>query len=255
MTTAASSPRVAKAAAMLLAVRHGGAVVRGLGDGAPVDEAEAWAVQLEVLRRRGGRIGGWKCATPAGKPTSAALLDSSGLKAAPASWPLPPGARIGIETEVAFRLSRDLPPRVAPYTREEVAEAVEACFPAIELVVSRFADPGAVSRLELAADNIAHEALVCGAPVPGWRSLDLNDLQVRQTAGGEVQVERRGAAPPGHPLDSLAWLAGHLPAFGLHLRVGEVVTTGSWTGLLYVPGRRRVVGGFRELGEVVVDLG
>ncbi|MGG5822232.1 2-keto-4-pentenoate hydratase [Falsiroseomonas sp. HW251] len=240
---------------MLLAVRQGGAVLRGLGDGAPADEAEAWAVQLEVLRRRDGRIGGYKCATPQGKPTSAALLDARGLKTSPASWPLPAGARIGIETEVAFRLARDLPPRAAPYEGAEMPDAIESCFPAIELVVSRFADVGAVSRLEVAADNIAHEALVCGAAVADWRRLDLNDLHVRQSAGGAVQVERRGASPPGHPLQSLAWLANHLQSFGLHLRAGEVVTTGSWTGLLHVPGGQRVVGGFRELGEVVVELG
>lgn len=254
MTNALASPRIAKATAMLLAVRLGGAVVRGLGDGAPVDEAEAWAVQREVLRRRDGRIGGYKCATPAGKPTSAALLDARGVKASPTSWPVPPGGRIGIETEVAFRLAHDLPPRSTPYAREEVMEAIAACFPTIELVVSRYADITAVSPLENAADSIAHEALVCGADVPDWRKLDLDDLHVRQVAGGSVQVDRRGSAPPGPPLQSLTWLANHLPAFGLHLKAGDVITTGSWTGLLYVPGGQRITGGFAELGEVVVDL-
>ncbi len=250
----ADAVRIRRAAAMLMAVRHGGAVVRGLGDAAPQDEAEAWAVQQEVLRQRGGRIGGYKCATPPGKPPSAALLDASGLHAAPARWPVARGAKIGIETEVAFRLGRDLPPRGTPYAREEVIEAVAACFPAVEMVASRYADMGSVSPLEAMADNIAHDGRVIGAEVPDWRARNLNDLKVRQSCGGQVQVERRGSNPAGDPLLSLTRLANYLPQFGLHLQAGQVVTTGSWTGLLFVEGGQRVIGGFDELGEVVVDL-
>jgi 2-keto-4-pentenoate hydratase len=226
----------------------------GLGDAAPLDEAEAWAVQRAVLQARGGRIGGWKCATPAGKPPSAALLDAAGIRQGPTRWAVPAGGRIGIETEVAFRLARDLPPRGMPYSRAEVMDAVAACFPAIEMVVSRYADMTAVSPFEAMADNIAHEGLVLGAEVPDWRARDLNDLLVRQSYGGAVQVERRGGNPAGDPLLSLTRIANHLHAFGLQLEAGHVVTTGSWTGLLFVEGGQRVVGGFDGLGEVVVDL-
>lgn len=248
-------PQVTRAADILLAVRRGGAAVPGLGAAAPADEAQAWAVQRAVLRARGGRIGGYKCATPPGKPPSAALLDAAGLHPSPARWAVPPGGQIGIETEVAFRMARDLPPRGAPWTRAEVMEAVAGCFPAIEMVISRYADMKAVSPLEAAADNIAHEGLVLGADVPDWRSRDLNDLLVRQSCGGVVQVERRGSNPAGDPLLSLTRLANDLHAFGLHLEAGQVVTTGSWTGLLFVAGGQRVAGGFDGLGEVVVELG
>jgi 2-keto-4-pentenoate hydratase len=247
--------RIARAADMLLAVRHGGAATHGLGDAAPVDEAEALGIQHEVLRRRGGIIGGWKCATPPGKPVSQAMLDARGIVQGPARWEVPPGGRIGIETEVAFRLARDLPPRSTPYSRAEVTDAVAACFPAIELVESRYADMMAVTPLEAMADNIAHAGLVLGAEVPDWRARDLDDLLVRQVAGGTLQVERRGANPAGDPLRSLTRLANHLHGFGLHLQAGQVVTTGSWSGLIFVAGGQRVSGGFEGLGEVVVDLG
>ncbi|WP_372617718.1 2-keto-4-pentenoate hydratase [Falsiroseomonas sp.] len=249
-----TSPDILRAAEMLLAVRHGAGPRAGRGAAAPADEAAAWAIQREVLRRMGGRIGGWKCATPEGKPPSAALLNAAGLRSSPTHWQVAPGGRIGIETEVAFRLGRDLKPRGTPWTREEVVEAIAACFPAIEMVASRYADMNAVPLLTNIADNIAHGGLVCGAEVPDWRSRDLNDLTVRQSAGGVVQVEKRGSNPAGDPLLSLTRLANHLHAFGLHLEAGQVVTTGSWTGLLFVEGGQRVVGGFEGLGEVVVDL-
>jgi 2-keto-4-pentenoate hydratase len=249
-----AAPEIARAADLLLAVRRGAPAIAGLGSLAPTDEAAAWAIQREVLRGLGGRIGGWKCATPEGKPPSAALLNAAGLRSAPAQWQVAPGARIGIETEIAFRLGRDLKPRSTPWTREEVADAVAACFPAIELVASRYADMNAVPLLSNIADNIAHAGLVCGAAVADWRARDLNDLTVRQACGGEVQVERRGGNPAGDALASLTRLANHLPAFGLHLEEGQVVTTGSWTGLLFVAGGQRVFGGFEGIGEVVVDL-
>jgi 2-keto-4-pentenoate hydratase len=251
MSQAATPPRAAE---MLLAVRRGGPPVPGLGEAAPRDEAEAWAIQRAVLAAGGGRIGGYKCATPEGKPPSGALLDAAGIKPGPARWPVPPGAKIGIETEVAFRLGRSLPPRDTPWTRAEVTEAVAACFPAIELVATRYADMTAVSLLEAMADNVAHAGLVVGADVPGWREMDLDDLAVRQSCGGQVQVERRGRNPAGDPLLSLTRMANHLHAFGLMLEEGQVVTTGSWTGLLWVEGGQRVVGGFEGLGEVVVKL-
>jgi 2-keto-4-pentenoate hydratase len=246
---------VVRAADLLLAVRHGGAPIAGLGDAAPADEAGAWAVQREVLARRGRRIGGYKCATPAAAPPSGALLDARGIVASPAKWPVGRDGRIGIETEVAFRFARDLPPRGTPYAREEVLAAVDECFPAIEMVASRYADMKAVTPMEAMADNIAHDGLVCGAPVANWRDLNLNDLHVRQSAGGTVQVDRRGSNPAGDPFLSLTRIANHLHAFGLHLEAGQVVTTGSWTGLTWVEAGQRVVGGFDGLGEVVVDVG
>ncbi|WP_137177920.1 2-keto-4-pentenoate hydratase [Roseomonas sp. AR75] len=249
------SDTVQRAAEALLAVRNGAPPLAGLGANAPADEAGAWAIQREVLRRLGGIIGGYKCATPASAPPSAALLDARGIKGSPVTWPVPKGGKIGIETEIAFRLSRDLPQRGTPYTQEEVSEAIAACFPAVELVVSRYSDIKAVPLLENMADNIAHAGLVCGAEVPGWRSHDLGNLLVRQSCGGQVQVEKRGSNPAGDPLVSLTRLANHLHGFGLHLQAGQVVTTGSWTGLLWVDGGQRVVGGFEGLGEVVVELG
>ncbi|WP_270938082.1 2-keto-4-pentenoate hydratase, partial [Falsiroseomonas oryzae] len=216
--------------------------------------AGAWAVQRAVLQGLGGRIGGWKCAMPPGQPATAALLDAAGLRTSPARWPVPAGGTIGIETEIAFRLGRDLPPRGTPWTQAEVVDAIEACFPAVEMVITRYADRTAVTLEETLADNISHAGLVCGAPVADWRARDLNDLTVRQSCGGVVQVEKRGSNPAGDPLASLTRLANHLHGVGLMLQAGHVVTTGSWTGLLWVAGGQRVVGGFEGFGEVVVDL-
>ena len=84
---------ITQAADILMGVRQGGPQVPNLGAAAPRMEAEVWAIQREVLRRLGGRIGGYKCAAPPGKPTSAAILDAAGIRPAPTTWKVGPGGR------------------------------------------------------------------------------------------------------------------------------------------------------------------
>ncbi len=239
---------------MLMRVRQGGPRIAGLGDAAPQDEAGCWAIQREVLRRRGDTIGGYKCATPPGKPETAAIMAASGLKPAPARWAVPAGEKIGIETEIAFRFGRSLPGRATPYSQQEVLDAVAGCFPVIEMVISRYQDPTKVGILESMADAISHEGLVIGADVPNWRALDLKSLPVKQVCGGDVQVDKIGGNPSGDPLVPLVWLVNKLPSLGLQIEAGQVVTTGSCTGLIWVAGKQRVVGGFAGFGDVVVEL-
>ena len=243
-----------QAADILMAVRQGGPRVAGLGAAAPQTEAGAFAVQTEVLKRLGGRIGGWKCAAPPGKPTSAAMLDAGFIRPAPLHWPVPVGGQIGIETEIAFRLGRGFPKRATPYTLAEIQDGIAAALPVVEMVSSRYVDTTKVTLAEAMADSISHAGLVLGAEVPGWRDMDLASLTVKQTCGGTVQVEKVGGNPSGDPFTPLVWLANHLPSVGLALEAGHVVTTGSCTGLLYVDGHQRVTGGFAGFGEVVIDL-
>lgn len=246
--------RIATAAGMLLAVRRGGPKLANLGDAAPRDVAEAFAVQRAVMAGIGGSIGGYKCATPPGKDSSAAIMNRAGIRPSPTKWQMPADGKIGIETEIAFRLGRALPGRATPYSREEVLDAVAGCFPVVEMVESRYLDPKQVGPLEAMADCIAHAGLVFGADVANWRSLDLPNLTVKQTHGRTVQVEKVGGNPSLDPVAPLVWLANFLPAVGLMLEAGQVVTTGSCTGLTWVPGGARVTGSFAGFGEVVVEL-
>ena len=78
---------------------------------------------------------------------------------------------------------RDLPPRAAPYSRDEVAAAVDACA-AIELVTSRYRNSDAASNLEKLADSISNGAFVHAAPPADWRSLELGKLKVTLTVNG-----------------------------------------------------------------------
>ena len=137
--------------------------------------------------------------------------------------------RLVVEFEIGFRMAADLPPRRAPYTRDEVAAAVAAAMPAFELADDRGADYATLASrgLELTADNAWNEGAVLGAPVAEWRRVDLASMRGRAFVNGAVVGEGRGADSMGHPLAALQWVANHLAGRGRALRRGDVVISGS----------------------------
>jgi 2-keto-4-pentenoate hydratase len=136
---------------------------------------------------------------------------------------------------VAFLLGRDLPPRGTPYTEQEIRSAIGAAHLVIELIGARYADPASVSFPELLADNVANAGLFVGPAIadPFTRPLEQFPLVVRTPAG--PLHTREGKHPDGHPLLPLYWLANYLATRGDFLRAGQIVTTGSYAGVLEVP--------------------
>ena len=62
-------------------------------------------------------------------------------------------AQAGVESEIAFRFGRDLDPRGAPWSAEEVRAAITGVHPAIEVPQTRFAALGQFGAFGLIADN------------------------------------------------------------------------------------------------------
>ena len=58
----------------------------------------------------------------------------------------------------------------------------------------------------------------------------------------------------GHPLEALTWLANDLSRRGYGLLAGQVVTTGTCTGMQYVPSGGTATADFAALGTVSVTF-
>jgi 2-oxo-3-hexenedioate decarboxylase/2-keto-4-pentenoate hydratase len=129
-----------------------------------------------------------------------------------------------LEFEIAVRLKRDLVPQGAP-SLVEVAAAVEAVCPAIEIIDDRRADYRALDVLSLIADNSWNAGIVLGDFVPAWP--DLATIVGEVFVDGTALDRGKGGDVLGHPFHPVAWLAGHLAAQGGGLRAGDVVMTGS----------------------------
>lgn len=191
--------------------------------------AEAYAAQREFVALRTGNspVVGYKVGL-----TSQAMQAQCGLDApvsgiiternvlqSPATLALKDFVRLGAEIEIAVRLKRDVVPG------DDVAAAVEAVAPAMEIVDNRNCDYAMLDGLSFIADNGWHEAIVLGEWQTTWP--ELADVRTVLSDGNAEIASGLGSAALGHPFASVAWLADNLAKHGHRLRAGEIVMTGN----------------------------
>ena len=207
-----------------------------LADCKPMSMQEAWAVQDAVTELLGEDIRGWKVFTPAGEELARGALLRPLFFEGDSDVDVSLVPFLGMEAEIAFKLNADLPKRATPYTREDVAPHVSPCA-AIEVIQSRYVDFNAVTLYERTADHFVNGAFVHGPVKKDWASLDLTKAHVTLEVDGIVVIDATGGHPKVDPVLPVVDLANHFRS-GRGLKAGEVVTTGSYTGLVCIkPGQ------------------
>jgi 2-keto-4-pentenoate hydratase len=250
-----TDPAIQQAAALLVAARRQRRTLDGLPPGLrPSSTEAAFAIQDEVMALLGERAGGWKVglapgAAPSCAPMFASLIHESPLEIPAADVPL-----LGVEAEIAVRLGHDLPPRAAPYGRDDVLAAIDTVCPAIEIVDSRLREFLKSSPDDKLADNVGNGGFVYGAPIAAWRALDLSALRVRFELAGKQLVDKIGGCPSGDPIIAVVWLANHLTGRCGGLKAGQIVTTGSCIGMPFAKPGDQAVATFDQLGTVRVTF-
>jgi 2-keto-4-pentenoate hydratase len=254
--SAEDDPIERAARALIDAHRSGGQVCADVAL-APRTAEDAYRIQDRVFAEihAGARVHAWKAgsAHPDTEPTAAPIAGSL-LHKSPASLPARGFRIIGVEAEIAFRLARDLPPRAQAYSEPELADAVAEALVAIEVCDSRLADWRSVEPLWKLADFQMNAALVLGTRVPDWRNVDFIAQPVELWVDGACRVSARGSHPFGNPFRLLPWAATHVARRSGGLRAGDVVTTGSWTGMELVSPGAEVTARFPGIGEACVRL-
>ena len=242
--------QVEEAVRLLCAARRGPPVHELPAQCRPQSDADAYQIQDAVIRQLAETIGGWKVgAASANTAAFCAPICAGMIRPSPASYESGELRIIGIEAEVAFRLGRDLPPRAAPYDRAEVT-AGASLHPAIEIVDSRYADFRALDRPSILADNFSNGGLVYGAAVPNWESHDLGKTSIAVTEnGGGFADSGSGAARD--PIGALVDFANLMSGRG-GAKAGTIITTGSWTGMVFTKRGARIVADFGALGRVEI---
>jgi 2-keto-4-pentenoate hydratase len=254
-TTTVSAFDPAAAARRLLAARKGAALVPG-AEILPPDAAGAYAVQHATMAAL-GTIGGWKVGAkgPELEP-GCAPLPATGMLDTGTSLLGPPWRMRGIEVEMAVRLRKDLIPTSGEPSTAAVRDAIGGVLAVIEVVESRLADWRDSAPLAQMADLQSHGALIVGAPLaqvsPG--DFDLRSAEAYLAFDGQPVASTRGANPAGDVWRLLAWLAWHCAQRGHPLRAGQIITTGSCTGLLFAPEGARVQAQLAGIGLVELQF-
>ena len=225
---------------LLWEARRDGRQVRVDGEHRPRDEASAYAVQRAAAEASGYEIAGFKIGATA--QVAMDLLGVSGPFFGPlfreafrendSAVTLPMAHSPGIESEFAVSLAADLPRRAEPWTKDEVAEAVAWVGPAFEIVGTRLEGglPGA--GMLAIADGGANIDFVRGPTGTAWRDADLTSHPVALRINGvEVASGHSGMLVFGDPVSGVAWLANHPELGARGLKAGDVVTTGTCTGI------------------------
>ena len=202
----------------------------------PRDIESALAIQRRVGELLGFAIGGWKCSLPSAErrivvaPIYAPTIASTSPCAV-----LGDGKVARIEPEIAFVLGRDLPQRRTPYSDVEVRDAIGETRLVLELIGGRYADPASVGFLEQLADGVNNQGLYRGPIVAGAFDRALESFPIAVDGPSGSLLMREGKHPDGHPLLPLYWLANYRAGQGDGLKAGQIVTTGSYVGVIEVP--------------------
>jgi 2-keto-4-pentenoate hydratase len=176
------------------------------------------------------------------------------------------GSMRGVEVEVAVRLKSDLPCPDGVLTHRELLQAVDAILPAIEIVETRLIDWRTSDPLAQLADLSTHGGLVLGEP----SRMSPHDLDMRRVEGsvvvdgkplesyvdfyGQAMSTTRGANHGEEIWRAIEWLALHCARRGFPLKSGQVVTTGSFTGLYFAPEGAEIVGELKGIGRVELSF-
>lgn len=244
---------IAEAARLLARARRSGEPLERLPEFCrPRDAAEAYAIEIALLDEIGDSLAGWKVALSPTDGLLIGLLARSRVFESGAQIPSDLFSMRGIEAEIAFRFDRSLPPRAAPYAREEIERAVTA-LPAIEIVDTRFASYDSTPVIERVADFMSNGAFVTGAARADWRGFDLGELEAHVAIDGQEVIRRVGGHPSRDPLIPAIALVNQL-RLSTGASEGMVATTGTFTGMHLVPARRAIEAGFQNFGVVTFVL-
>lgn len=248
--------RMMRAAELLLRARRTLEPIQDLPeDLRPHTLTEAYALQ-DIVALAQGPLGGWKIGAPS--------PDATPLYAPMPLWGgyAQSGQTIsrnfrrlrGVEAEIAFLLRRDLPPRIQPYGRNEIAAAIASAHPAIEILESAFADPDKADRLSMIGDLQMNGGFAYGPPIPDWQSVDFARESVTVSVDGDVRFEGTASNSAGTDLLRLVlWLASEGAVRTSGLKAGQWITTGSWSGKTYAMAGQTALAQFTH-GEVRITF-
>ncbi len=225
----------------------------------PPDKATAYKVAGLVAEELGWPVRGWKIAAAKADMQRQLRTDSPiygrtfflqptphTVVRAELSSPIP-------EVEYQAKLGVDLPPREKPFTLEEVTDAVESLHPGLELAECRFIHDQAFPPLPaILADGAGCGTIIYGAAIADWRKRDIAGQEVSLAIDGKVRRTGTAAASLDHPMVPLTWLANELSRTGVGLKAGQMVSTGTLTGMLAPRAGETHVADFGPFGSVSV---
>ena len=254
---------ITKAAELFSWSRRVGAPIRSLpADLLPKTLEQAYDIQIATFRLRGMGTAGFKIGltnVEAQRSAAAAApiggrLASTDILRSPARIALPHDHLRIVEAEVVFEVGCTLPGDDASLSEADVYHCLRAAYAAIEICNSRLSGSEDASLPAIVADNSNADRLVVGDHLPDWSFEALADLSVSLTRCGQPAVDGTTRRVLGQPLKAVTWLANWLRARGEGLKAGDLIASGSCTGMTEVARDDAVIAVFGGAARVEVEF-
>jgi len=159
------------------------------------------------------------------------------------------------EVEFQVMLGADLPARRSAYVLGDIDAAVASMHPGIELAECRFVHDDAFPPLSaILADGAGSGTFIYGPAIENWRQRDIAGQEARLIADGVVRRRGTAGAALGNPLEPILWLANELSRLGLGMKAGQIVSTGTLTGMLATRPEKNWTADFGPLGQVEIGF-
>ncbi len=139
--------------------------------------------------------------------------------------------KIYVEGEIVFRFGQAIRASSAP-ERTDVFAAIDATWPAIELVGGHFGDLFGVPLNLVIADAGSNRGIIVPDPdvVTPIDPVTTKDLSLVMVVDGVTTGSGTGRDIMGDPVDALTWLVQRLAHRGIDVEAGQLVTVGTATG-------------------------
>jgi 2-keto-4-pentenoate hydratase len=228
----------------------------------PLSISDGYAIQACLERYSAHPLFGWKIAATSEAGKAHLRVDRPLAGRILAEMLLPGDNVVSLtgnawrlaEPEFVFRMARDLPPAAA-YSEDEVMAAVGGLCLGIELPDCRFTDVVKVGLSQLVADDACAHRYLLGPEAPAmWRRLDLSEHRVHCVVVGRYERDGNGGNVMGDPKRALTWLANELSEYGVTLRSGQYVTTGTCAAPLDIEPDDRLIVDYGSLGTMSLEF-
>ncbi len=227
----------------------------------PPDPATAYHVAGLVAEELGWPVLGWKIAAFKDEMQQALRTDSPiygrtyFVRETPVSVVHAKLANPIPEVEYQAKLGTDLPPRERPYSQEEVTDAVASLHPGLELAECRFVHDAAFPPLPaILADGAGSGTIIYGPAIADWKTRDIAGQEATLSSNGRLRRKGTAGSALDHPMAPVTWLANELSRTGVGMKAGQMVSTGTLTGMLAPKAGEVFVADFGPFGSISVTF-
>ena len=125
--------------------------------------------------------------------------------------------------------------------------------PGLELAECRFIHDAAFPPLPaILADGAGSGTIIYGPAIENWKTRDIAGQEATLTSNGRLRRKGKAADALDHPMAPVTWLANELSRTGVGMKAGQMVSTGTLTGMLAPKPGETYVADFGPFGGVTV---